>query len=257
MAALTQRTVILTFWVLFVGFSLANGQSVKNIRIENPNEGEVTITYDLEGDPGIQYEVQLFLLLEGDPNFKLKLSNAAGDIGRGRSAGPDRKIVWNAFADYPEAIEGSQYRFEFEVSRHLPLPRLSTVWPVSARQGENLTLQLTGSNFVQGVTTVDAGRGVVVNSLEVRSATQIQASITVSEDAPAGKRSIRVVNDQARGDVSEPKTFTIEGTGGIPWYYYAAGGAAVAGTVLYFVTKPKEEVVVGQTQALPPPPSLP
>ena len=256
-------TTVLKFWTVCLAFFIVNAgtaravvQNVRNIRVDVRSESEVVITYDLDGEPDAQYEVRVFLLREGDPSFRLRLNTVVGDIGRGRSAGNDLRIVWNARADYPGAIEGSQYRFEFDVSRHRPLPRIVSLWPAKADQGGTLNLQIAGENFFPGVTTIDLGPDIVVNSVVVRSGTQLEAQISISGDAHEGKRSVRVVNDAERGEVSEPAIFEIGSTGGIPWYLYAAGGAGVAGVIYYVVSKNGSSESVTPSP-LPAPPPLP
>lgn len=257
MIPLHPRTALLTCFLLSAGAGWAHVQNVSNIRVDLRSESEVIITYDLDGEAGAQYEIRVFLLREDDPAFRLRLSNAVGDIGRGRSAGKDLRISWNSRADFPEAIEGAQYRFEFEVSRHLPLPRLFAVLPAAAEQGQTLRLELSGDHFTRGVSTVEMGSGIKVSAVEVRSTTQLLVDITVGAEALAGSRTIRVVNDAERGDVSEALGFTIRESGGFPWYYFAAGGAGVAGVIIYFTTKKEVPASPSVTVPLPAPPDLP
>jgi hypothetical protein len=79
-------------------------------------------------------------------------------------------------------------------------PTVTSVSPTSANQGATLTLTITGMNFQTGAQVSFTPGGIVVNSVNVVSATQIQANISVSMSAAAGDRDVTVVNPGGASD---------------------------------------------------------
>ena len=75
-----------------------------------------------------------------------------------------------------------------------PVPTLDSVTPTNAQQLETKNLVFDGSGFINGVTTVNMGTGITVNSQTVVSDTQITASITVTTGAAIGPRDIWITN---------------------------------------------------------------
>ncbi len=75
-----------------------------------------------------------------------------------------------------------------------PVPTLTSVTPTNAQQLETKNLVFDGSGFINGVTTVNMGTGITVNSQTVVSDTQITASITVTTGAAIGPRDIWITN---------------------------------------------------------------
>ncbi len=80
-----------------------------------------------------------------------------------------------------------------------PLPTLASLNPASAFQGQTLNVVLTGTNFISGVSTVDFGGDVTINTTTVNSATQITANISVSANAVVGARNVAVSNPAPGG----------------------------------------------------------
>ena len=81
------------------------------------------------------------------------------------------------------------------------IPTLVSVSPGQAVQGQALNVTITGANLI-GVTGVNFGLGVTVNSSTVVSASQITASITVSGSATPGARTAAVTNAAGTGVLS-------------------------------------------------------
>ena len=55
---------------------------------------------------------------EGDPKFKMDLTTATGDVGKGSFAGRDRKAIWDPAREFPDGLAGPDFFFvvEAEVS---------------------------------------------------------------------------------------------------------------------------------------------
>jgi hypothetical protein len=71
-----------------------------------------------------------------------------------------------------------------------PVPTLASVTPTNGDQLKTLNVVFDGSGFINGVSSVNLGTGITVNSQTVVSDTQITASITVTGSAATGPRDI-------------------------------------------------------------------
>ncbi|MEO0092472.1 MAG: S8 family serine peptidase, partial [candidate division WOR-3 bacterium] len=75
-----------------------------------------------------------------------------------------------------------------------PTPTLTGVSPNNGNRLQTLNVTLTGTNFISGVSSVDFGSGITVNSTTVNSSTSITANITISASASTGARNVSVTN---------------------------------------------------------------
>jgi adhesin/invasin len=87
-------------------------------------------------------------------------------------------------------------------------PTLTGIAPAIANRLQTLNVVLTGTNFVNGVTSVDVPAGITVNSTTVDSPTQITASLSIAGNATLGANSLTVTNTPT-GGTSGAQTFTI------------------------------------------------
>lgn len=80
------------------------------------------------------------------------------------------------------------------ILHYVPQPKIMDCSPDSAHQGETLTVEITGSNtnFEQGESVVSLGTGITVDSSFVVNPTEVNAEITVADDAPTGTRDVQV-----------------------------------------------------------------
>lgn len=71
---------------------------------------------------------------------------------------------------------------------------ITSATPVSGAQGQTLVVQLWGVNthFAGGVSVVDFGTGITVNSVAVHTPTSLTANISISSEAAIGFRSVAV-----------------------------------------------------------------
>ena len=79
------------------------------------------------------------------------------------------------------------------------LPTLVSVSPLLVRRGEKTTITLNGSNFIDSVTTVAFGGGIIIDSLRFNSTSQIGAHVTVMDSAGIGTRTVSVTNPPPGG----------------------------------------------------------
>ncbi|HMC57705.1 MAG TPA: IPT/TIG domain-containing protein, partial [Candidatus Solibacter sp.] len=73
-----------------------------------------------------------------------------------------------------------------------PAPVLSSIAPNSGTQGTNVSVTLTGSNFLPGATVAIGGAGVSAANVTLASSTQIVAIVTIAATAGTGAHSVTV-----------------------------------------------------------------
>ncbi|HUI10520.1 MAG TPA: invasin domain 3-containing protein [Bacteroidota bacterium] len=81
----------------------------------------------------------------------------------------------------------------------LPAPHIASVAPASGNRLQTVGVVVRGSNFYPGVTTLDFGPGIVINTSSVDSANQISASIKIVAAAASGARNVVVTNPASGG----------------------------------------------------------
>jgi len=97
----------------------------------------------------------------------------------------------------------------FTVVAAPPCPSVTGLSPNSGLQGQTLDVVITGANL-DGASSVSLGEGVTVDDFTVDGASQITATITISEAAAAGLRCASVTADSGTGSLED--CFTV----GIP-----------------------------------------
>jgi hypothetical protein len=85
-------------------------------------------------------------------------------------------------------------------------PVLSSVAPNSGTQGTNVSVTLTGSNFLAGAAVVVGGSGVSATGVTVVSATKITATFAISASASTGVHSVTVTTSAGS---SAAQSFTV------------------------------------------------
>jgi hypothetical protein len=75
-----------------------------------------------------------------------------------------------------------------------PEPTLTSVVPQNAQQLQTLNVVFHGGGFIDGVSVVNMGDGITINSRSVLSDSQITASVTVTASAVPGPRDIFITN---------------------------------------------------------------
>ena len=90
-----------------------------------------------------------------------------------------------------------------------PVPTLTGISPSSGYLGQTLNVTLTGTGFIEGVSTVNGDSGIAVNSATVNSSTQITANLTIAAGATPGIRHFSVTNAAPGGGTSGSQAFEI------------------------------------------------
>ena len=105
-------------------------------------------------------------------------------------------------------------------------PSLSSVLPASARQGETVTISVTGADthFVHGTTTVGLGAGVTVSDIYVSTGTSLTARVTIPDAAEPGARTVTVTTGT---ETASAAAFTVNA--GIPVLTASSPASAAQG----------------------------
>ena len=110
---------------------------------------------------------------------------------------------------------GSSGTQDFAINN--PAPTLTAVNPTSGARTQTLSVVLTGTNFISGVSTVSFGPNITVNTMTVDSSTQITANITIANGAALGARSVSVANAApAGGAATLTNGFTVTAANAAP-----------------------------------------
>lgn len=88
----------------------ASGGSVSDVRFSVTGL-RVVIEYDLQGDRDAEYSVAVELRNRIDPSFRYSPKALTGDIGLGKYAGNNRRIVWDMSREFPQGLQGTGYYF--------------------------------------------------------------------------------------------------------------------------------------------------
>ena len=123
---------ILTCFILFQSSGYAElplmNSTARKVKIENVHfgveNGNVIINYDLLGYPAKNYIVRIFLKKGNDVNYQYEPRIVSGDVGKGKFAGRNKRIVWAFNKEFPDGLPGKDYYFvvnaeELNKSPHL------------------------------------------------------------------------------------------------------------------------------------------
>jgi len=108
-----------------------------------------------------------------------------------------------------------------------PLPTLASLAPVSGDRLQTLDVVFTGSGFITGISSVNVGAGITVNTTTVDSPTQITANITIGAGASTGPRLFSVTNAAPGGGTSATQSFDV--TNPVPTLASVSPAAGVQG----------------------------
>src|SRR5882724_5557212 len=75
-----------------------------------------------------------------------------------------------------------------------PAPTLASIAPASGNLSDTLDVVFNGTNYLSGVTNVDFGANITVNTVTVNSGTGLTANITIGSGATVGPRNVSVTN---------------------------------------------------------------
>jgi len=91
-----------------------------------------------------------------------------------------------------------------------PRPILVGVTPAIGALGQTLEVELTGTNFGDGMSSVDFGEDITIHRVTVVGSRKITANITIENSAPTGGHDVSVTNDDpGGGTVTLSKAFAV------------------------------------------------
>ena len=79
--------------------------------------GEVLINYDLLGESDARYSVQVELKDANDSTYQYFPKSLSGDVGVGKFAGLNRRILWAIRSEFPLGLPDSSYYFVINAQR--------------------------------------------------------------------------------------------------------------------------------------------
>ncbi|MBO6760728.1 MAG: hypothetical protein JJ909_07125 [Roseivirga sp.] len=83
---------------------------------------------------------------------------------------------------------------------------VQSIAPDLAMPGDRFYIKISGDAFT-GVTNIDLGEGITVNSFKVLNDGEMSARIMISEDALLGARDLTIIHPS--GQVSLPAIFSV------------------------------------------------
>jgi len=134
------------------------------------------------------------------------LMTAAISIGSGASYGVRDVTVVNSLPGGGVAVLKDGFTVLPLIN---PIPSITSIEPTSANRLQTLSVIVRGTNFMPGVTSVNLGEGITVNSLAIDAAVRLTANITIDSAASLGKRDVYVFNALPGGGVAVLSGFAI------------------------------------------------
>ncbi|GEM_PF-3279781 len=176
--------------------SLSPGKGERNQTVEVTFKGENFLSGVTTVNVGEGISVNAVAVASATSlTAKLTISPAAG-------SGPRNFSVSNAGPG--GGVSGAQ---SFAVNN--PSPTLSKLTPNSGQLLQTLDIGFKGANFINGVSSVNAGPGITVNRVTVHRTDSVTANLTISAEAIAGQRNFSVTNGAPGGGTSGNQSFTV------------------------------------------------
>jgi hypothetical protein len=98
---------ILTFALLLR--IIASAQEISNLHFEQ--EGKmINVYYDLSGSD--KYDIEVYCSQDGGTNWGIPLKQVTGEVGQGQTAGYNKKIIWNVFAEWDRIMGDIKFKIE-------------------------------------------------------------------------------------------------------------------------------------------------
>lgn len=124
----------------------AGGQSLsKGTARFTQEDTDVVVTYDLLGEEGEEYTVDLLLSMSGGDAYDYEPEAVSGDVGEEVRPGTGKQIRWDVHEDFPEGLQHPNARFKVVIEEQGGLGWLYYVGgAVVAGGGGAATAILTG-----------------------------------------------------------------------------------------------------------------
>lgn len=103
-----MKTKNVYFWLLiFLSYS-GFAQKASNIKYQFLSDN-MLITYDLEGNPGTVWRIDLYLSENNGVSWSRPLKMVKGDVGDSVPPGPGKKIYWDRYAEGKEILKNFSF----------------------------------------------------------------------------------------------------------------------------------------------------
>jgi hypothetical protein len=211
--------------VLFLVPAITFGQSISNVKAENQS-GKVIITYDLNGSNDVKYNITLF---GSHDSYQTQLRYVVGDVGKGVTAGPGKRIEW----DVNQELVTYQGNITFKIRGEVIALPLSINTPSSARQGKTTTITWSGGKRDQKVHIDLVKDGTVAQSIGDTNNTGTY-KWSVPKDIAKGSYQLRLTSGN---ETVNSQSFSLNKK--IPLWIIAAPVVVVGVIVAVLVSKPK------------------
>ena len=234
--------------------SVLLAQNVENVRA-SLDGNSVVILYDLIGDPGQTFRVEL---RSSHNNFGTPLRMVSGDIGDNVSPGSSRRVVWEAKKEL-RAFTGD---VQFEIKADLlfsPLQITSPVGGSAYKGGKDLGITWRGGNTGDRITLDIMRDGRIYQSLGSVTNTGNYNWVIPKKIEKSDGYSIRLTSDAAGSSPVSSQGFSMKKKGSpvIPIVAVVVVGAVV-GVLLGGQTPDPDDPVMDDTRDdLPDPPAPP
>lgn len=90
-----------------------------------------------------------------------------------------------------------------------PQPVLTAISPSSAFRGQTVDVQINGSSYLAGVSSVNVGQGIIVDTSYVVSQNQISMKVSIPDSIKPGNRFVSVTNASPGGGNSNSVNFMV------------------------------------------------
>lgn len=110
MKIIFKLKLILLIVVVMLSYSL-KAQQISEVSFELVGQN-INIYYTLSPITSDNYEITLVLMRTSVPSFSYSPPELSGDIGEGKFAGSNRKIVWSVTNDEMDMFDGDDFYFE-------------------------------------------------------------------------------------------------------------------------------------------------
>ncbi len=108
-----------------------------------------------------------------------------------------------------EFVDGITTFGDYQIGQENPVPSLYTLTPAQGAQGQTLNVEFDGAGYIAGVSSINVGAGITVNSTTVNADTVITANISIAANATLGIRPFTVSNSGPGGGTSTSIDFTV------------------------------------------------
>lgn len=107
-----KRKFIIMFFLVLIT-AAANNFAQNNIQAHfDYSDHKIIIQYQFRGDTARDYDVSIALKRKSDPKFNMMPEFLKGDLGKGKYANGERKIIWSLSQQDEKTLTSDDFYFE-------------------------------------------------------------------------------------------------------------------------------------------------